>query len=94
MNKIKIVKQLFTQILQDCIVVGKGIGIIIGCIMALNYTIYTVGLGIIWLANSQGWVTAWEPWAISLAPYWTIGNLILAFVSWIGYRIYQAIKIA
>lgn len=93
MNKnINVVKSTLGTLRQDCILFGKVVGsFLAGCFVAC-YVVGTMMIGCVWLSYSQGWATAWEPWAIMIAPYWTIGNLIFAFVSWIGYRTYQAVK--
>lgn len=89
-------KIITNSLLKDSITFLKVIrSFLSGCLIVV-YGMSTISFGLIWwsVESSDTWLTIWKPWAIYLAPYWTIINLILAFVSWISYRIYQAIKTA
>lgn len=94
MNKVKALKRVAKILNKDVIDVSKVVfENIVFCLCILYIMITVISAGI-WLSVgvSSVWATIWEPWAISFAPYWTVGNLILAFLVWIGHHAYQAIN--
>lgn len=96
MNKSNIVKKVAKSLKEDLCSVCKAVKeeVVSDFVFVLSvlYGCFTASITVVYLLYYSGIYTAWKPWAIMIAPYWTIGNLILAFISWIGYRTYQAIK--